>query len=224
MKILIAIPTYDGKLPVEVVRCILEEQTVATAAGDELQTRFLPGCSHPAMGRNQLVQEFLDSDADRMVFVDADITWRIGDLLKLAHKPVDLVGGAYRLKMEPEGYPVGWNKKPELWANEHGLLEVELLPTGFLAMNRAVFERFSEKHGDRSFAHMGHMLYAYFQMPYHRDLGMCGEDFFFCIEYRQAGGQVWLDPELELTHWDGNIKYPGHIGRWLKNRPLQLAA
>ena len=124
MKIFVAIPVFDGKLPVEVVRAILNEQTIASMSGDELSFCFLPNCSHAAMGRNQLAQNFIDSDADRLVFLDADVTFSEGSILKIARHPVDFVGGAYRYKFETENYPVGWLDKKELWANLNELVKL----------------------------------------------------------------------------------------------------
>jgi hypothetical protein len=217
MKILVAIPVYDGKLPVETVRCLHNEQTAALLGGDHLQITFLPACSHPAMGRNQLAQEFMDSDCDRLVFLDSDVTFEPGLLLKIAHSPVDFVGGAYRYKMEFENYPIGWLDKPELRANEHGLLEVASLPGGFLSLSRRVFETLKAAHPDRGYEHFGKRAHCYFQMKFQDGL-LYGEDSGFCKEWRDMGGEVFLDPELALTHWDFNRPYPGHIGNWLKRR------
>ena len=218
MKILIAIPTYDGKLFVEGVRCLIEEHAVAAANGDELLVKFLPSCSHPAMGRNQLAHEFMESDAERLVFLDSDLTWALGALVRVAHQPVDFVGGGYRFKFKTENYPVGWlTEKDELWSDENGLIEVASLPTGFLSLSRKVFDDFREHYGDRWFTHFDHSLYCYFSMPW-VDGEMYGEDSFFCKEYRDMGGKIYLDPGLGLAHWDGNIPYPGNIGEWLKNR------
>jgi hypothetical protein len=217
MRILVATPVYDGKLQVESVRCLLDEQIHALGGGDEVAFRFLPACSHPAMGRNQLAQEFMESGYDRLVFLDADVTFSPGALVKIAKHPVDFVGGAYRFKFNEENYPVGWLNKPDLWANEHGLLEVQTLPGGFLSLSRNVFERLKSAHPERSYEHFGKHAHAYFQMPFHNG-ALYGEDSFFCKEWRDAGGQVWLDPELTLTHWDFNKPYVGHIGKWLKRR------
>lgn len=68
MKILVSIPTYDGKLQVEVVRCLLNEQLLAVQNGVDIQYRFLSNCSHAAMGRNQLASDFMNSDCDKMFF------------------------------------------------------------------------------------------------------------------------------------------------------------
>lgn len=221
MKIFVAIPTYDGKIGIETVRCLLNEQAASGLSGDELKVALLAGCSLIPMGRNQLAQEFMDSDADRLVFVDADVSWEPGALLKIAHASPDVVGGAYRYKQETEGYPVGWLAKKELWSDEHGLLEVASLPGGFLAINRSAFETLKAAHADRSYTHFGHKVHCFFHAPF-ADGRLYGEDAAFCRDWAECGGTIWLDPELTLTHWDGNRPYAGTIGRWLQGRAQSL--
>jgi len=220
MKILVAIPTYDGKLHVEIVKALLDEQVIAMSFGDELLFQFLPGCSHPAMGRNQLAQQFMDSEAERLIFLDSDVTFDPGSIVKIAQYPVDFVGGAYRFKMKDENYPVGWispDVQPFLQANEYNLLEVSTLPGGFLSLSKKVFETLKAKHPDREYEHFGKKAHCYFQMPFEGQL--YGEDSFFCKEWRECGGKVFLDPEISFTHWDFSpVPYKGHIGNWLKSR------
>lgn len=218
MKIFVAIPVYDGKLQVESVRALMNEQAVALMSGDDIQVRFLSNCSHAAMGRNQLAQEFMDSDCDRLVFLDADVTFEPGQLLKIAHAKSDFVGGAYRYKMDFENYPVGWlHDQKQLYANQHGHLEVATLPGGFLSLSKNVFQTLKEKFPERSYQHFGKTAHCYFQMLF-ADGFLCGEDSYFCKEWRDCGGQVFLDPELTLTHWEYNKPYVGHIGNWLKSK------
>lgn len=219
MKVHVAVPAYDGKVCVETARALLNEQTAALVAGIELEVSFAPGCSLITAARNQIVAGFLNTDADRLVFIDSDVSWEPGELLKLASHPVDFVGGAYRYKQEPEAYPVGWiTERAELIADpETGLLEVDTLPAGFLALNRAVFERLHEAFPGRDYEHFGQTFTAYFHAPY-RDGRLYGEDAAFCADWRAIGGEVWLDPELSLTHVGGVNRYAGHIGDWLRNR------
>lgn len=217
MKILVAIPVYDGKLPVETVRCLLQEQTAALVNGDDFSVRFLPACSHPAMGRNQLANDFMESDADRLVFLDSDVTFEPGSIVKIAHHPVDFVGGAYRFKLDSEQYPVGWADGEQIPMNRIGLCLVSTLPGGFLSLSKKVFETLKNAHPDRQYEHFGKHAHCYFQMPFTGG-HLYGEDSYFCKEWRDTGGQVWLDPELSLTHWDFNKPYKGHIGNWLRSR------
>lgn len=217
MKISVGIPVYDGKLTLPLANCLLTEKSVAQQVGLRITFRFLPSCTNLAMGRNQIVKEFLASDDERLIFLDADVTCEPGALTRLAHHPVDVVGGAYRVKQEETLYPVGFLDQDELWANEHGLIEVAMVPTGFLSITRKAFELFREKFPGREYESRGEMNYCYFQIPY-RDGALYTEDAYFCREYREAGGKVFLDPELSLTHWAGDRPYPGHIGNWLRGR------
>lgn len=218
MKIFVAIPVYDGKLQVQTVKCLLEEQILAALNGDEIQFVFLPSCSVPADGRNQLVQSFIESECEKIIFLDSDITFDMGSLLKIAHHPVDLVGGAYRYKETNENYPVSF-LKDDLWSDSNGLIEVETLPTGFLAISKTVFEKIRNANPDREYNHSGYKKFCYFQMVF-KDGVMHSEDSYFCKEWRESGGKVYLDPEIALVHWDFKpTPFHGHVGNWLKNRP-----
>lgn len=216
MKIYVAIPVYDGKLQVQTVKCLLDEQRLALGVGDVISVSFLPSCSVPAHGRNRLVGDFLKTDFDRLIFLDADITFEPGDLVKLSHMPVDFVGGAYRYKNKVERYPVGFIPG-EMWTNKLGLMEVETIPTGFTSFSRNIFEVFKNKYKDRYYIHQDEKQYCFFQMVF-ADGFMHSDDSWFCKEWRKIGGKVYLDPEISLTHWDFNIPYPGHIGKFLKSQ------
>jgi len=214
MKISVGIPIYDTKLQMQTVAALLTETSIATSLGDELRVRFLPSCCNLALGRNQLVKEFLDSSDERLVFLDADITFEPGALIKIAHQKADFVGGAYRLKQETENYPVGWIPG-DLWSNKDGLIEVAMLPTGFLSLSRNVFSRFREAYPGREYEISGQKRYCYFQIPY-REGQLYTEDAYFCREWKAMGEEIFLDPNLLLTHWDQNKPYQGHIGNWLR--------
>ena len=217
MKIIVGIPVYDGKLQVETVTKLLDEKIKALNLGDDLQVRFISNCSHAAMGRNQLAQDFMDSDAERLIFLDSDVTFNPGDLIKIAHSPLDFVGGCYRYKTELEQYPIGWLPQPQLMMNRIGLIEVLSLPGGFLSLSRKVFEDLRAAHPERAYSHFGKSMHCWFQMLF-TEGHLYGEDSYFCKEWRDLGGQVWLDPELELTHWDFNRPFKGRIGDWIKSQ------
>lgn len=204
------------------------EQAAAFANGDDFSVNFLSSNAGIVQGRNQLATEFMDSGFDRLIFLDSDVTWELGSIVKLAHHPVDFVGGCYRLKRKEEQYPIAWIRGTagqefrgiDLGDNK-ALLEVEGVPTGFLSLSRKVFETMLEKRPRDLTTQCGHKCYAFFQMPV-MDGHLYGEDFFFCREWQELDGKIYLDPELKLTHWDFNpTPHVGHIGNWLKNRSNQ---
>lgn len=217
MNISVGIPVYDSKLQMQSVLALLAEVSLASRLGHSLTVRFLPSCTNLALGRNQLVKEFLESKDEKLIFLDADVTFEPGDLLKLAHYPVDLVGGAYRLKLSDEKYPVGWLDKKELWCDENGLLEVAMIPTGFMCLSRKVFETFKEKRPNREYEIQGNKVYCFFQIPYWGGQ-LFTEDAYFCHEWKALGGKIYLDPMLTLTHWEFNKPFTGNIGKFLKSR------
>lgn len=216
MKIIVAIPVYDSKLFCKTINCLMGEQYVANKLGDELHVEFLPNCSHPAMGRNQLADAFMKSDYDKIIYLDSDITFEIGALIKLAHLPKDYVGGCYRFKLEKESYPISY-LPGHREADEFGLIEVGVIPGGFTCLSRKVFEDLKKAHPEREFTHMGQTLHCYYQTPFAN--GLHSEESFFASDWRSTGGKVFLCPELTITHWDFNpVPYTGNIGRWLKSQ------
>lgn len=215
MKLFVAIPAYSRSLTCETARSLLSEQGAAFVSGVELQVAFIPGTSLITQARNQAVAEFLASDADRMVFVDADVAWEPGALLKIGAAQRDFVGGAYRFKTFVEDYPVHWiAERGELWADpDTGFLEVAALPGGFLSLSRDVFSRLAAAFPERTYEHGGRIFHAFFHCPPGQ-----GEDGAFCADWRAIGGEVWLDPTPTLTHVDGAHSYTGCIGDWLRSR------
>src|SRR5690606_21485196 len=120
------------------------------------------------------------------------------------------VGGCYRLKQAEEKYPIAFLDKDEIWSNEQGLIEVAMLPTGFLCISRDAFTKFREAYPDRTYESRGQESYCYFQIPY-REGALYTEDSYFCREWREIGGKIFLYPDLTLTHWQFNTPYVGNI-------------
>ena len=224
MRILVAIPIYDGRIHAEIVNCLMREQREAFRSGDEIELCISHGSAGIAQARNLLATQFLDGNYDRLLFLDNDVTWETGDLLKLCKMPVEFVGGCYPLKRVGERYPIAFlpNTPPfqgiDL-GNNTALIEVEGLPTGFLALSRSVFEKMLKASPDRGLTEqLGQKCYCFFEMPY-VDGHLYGEDLYFCRKWIEMGEKIYLYPELSLTHWDFRpTPHQGHIGNWLKNR------
>ncbi len=198
------------------VACLLAETSIAQAIGVELKVNFMPACTNLALGRNQLVKEFLASDAEKLVFLDADVTFEPGALVRLAMHPVDFVGGAYRLKTNDERYPILLLNEPKK-LGPNGIVEVAMVPTGFLCLTRDVFEKFEAAYPDRHYTIDGVKNYCYFQIPY-SDGALYTEDSYFCKEWCAIGGQIYLDPTPTLTHWQFNTPYVGKFESWVKSQ------
>ena len=155
--------------------------------------------------RNLCVNSFLYSSVDftHLMFIDADIAWEPKSLLALLNRDEDVVGGMYASKHMPTRV-IANIIGPKM---ENGLTEVDKIGTGFLLIKRHVFEKldahpsvklFGWENGMPSDSQKG-LLKTYFDTSV-RDGRYLSEDWFFCENWRDLGGKVWLDTNVQLAH------------------------
>jgi hypothetical protein len=219
--VFIAIPAYTGQLHMATVRSLMTDIIALIQRGDKFT--LYDDCGSALIGdtRGVLVAQFLASDADVMVFLDNDICWEAGALLKLIDHPVDCVAGGYRHRRDPESYSIVWRTDvAQLHADpQTGLLEVWGVPAGFLKLSRKMLIEMVEQYPDTEFyaeQAPNKKAWALFD-PYRIGKHKMGEDIAFCRRWRDMGGKVWLDPEIKMGHI-GFKTFEGHIGNWLRNR------
>lgn len=214
--VFISIPCGDGTIHAPCVAALFEGTQMLDAAGFNVTLSLEAGNCHVDDARNSQVREFLKSDATDLVFIDADVGFRPEDLLKLVSVDRDVVAGVYPKKEDVEDFPV--RALPgEIWADADGLVEVEGVPTGFLRIKRHVLERLR----DKAVSFIGQ---AGDPVPYHviferivaGNKRMSG-DYTFCHKWRQMGGLIHVDPEMEFTH-TGNKTWGGSLGAYWKRK------
>lgn len=208
--IYVGIPCLDGKPHAATVDSLLAEQFFCQQHGHHLLVEWEIGCSLIGDTRNRLAKRFLATkECKAMVFVDADISWPPGALLRLFQSRKNVIGGTYRPKEPTVRFHV--RGEPEKVGK---LYRVEGLPGGFLKISRKAFGQMNPK---AYLAGDGTPTKDFFPMGFHRGT-YYGEDYGFCRLYRQSGGDVWLDPSLILRHHDGMNVYSGDPRTWLKER------
>lgn len=212
MKIFVGIPAYDHKIHAATVMALLDEQFHAKKQGHSFRINTVLGNSAIHIARDQVAQDFLDSDCDTLFWLDADVAWPRGALTSLATRKEEFVGACYPYKQEPLAFPVTWRAN-EIAKNESGLCEAYTLPGGFLATKRSVFKKLKEAFPGREYDRWGRKYNGFFHCPPGN-----GEDSTFCDDWRKIGGTVWVDIELTLSHWDGGRVYSGSLGNWLRSR------
>jgi hypothetical protein len=219
--VFIAVPAYSGEVAVPTMTSIERARDEAAAAGWKCTVALRPGDSMVHRGRNTLLTDFIDSGMTDLVFWDADVACAPGAFMRLLSHPVDFVGGAYRFRMDPEGYAIR-SIGPLTGDPATGLLtNSELaLPAGFLRVTRAAVDRMVAAHPDLwARDRNGRRLVWMFDFLL-IDHEAFSEDFVFCQRWREAGGTVWLDPELPLHH-SGQKTFSGVYSHFLGR---QLAA
>ena len=221
MNIWIAIPSYTGQVHIGTMRSILTDYTTLIDRGDSV-TIYDECCSALiADARAEIVAHFLASDAEMLVFVDADVAWEAGALINLVDYPVDFVSGIYPMRKDPIEYSVAWDEsKAELWADENGLLDVDAVPAGFMKMSRVMLEQMTE-HYRADLEHYSknapdNKVVALFD-PYWEVDKKFGEDYSFCKRWKAIGGKVLIDPDITMAHV-GLKTFAGNLSAWLKGR------
>jgi len=208
MLVAVGIPCIDGKPHSNLVDSLLAESIIGYGQGVYFLTMWELGCSLVGVARNKLAKRFLDSNADCLVMVDADMSWTGGELARLAKRSEDVVGGTYRAKTDDVKFHIRGIPEPK-----GDLLKVEGLPGGFMKISRHALETMqAEPYTDNG---TGVEMRDWFPVGMHKG-EMWGEDYAFCRQWRDSGGEVFLDPSIKLRHHDGLRSYSGDVLEWLE--------
>ncbi len=211
--VFLAIPSY-GPMPGGTVYSLWNAQVALRAAGIRVDLHLITGHCHVDDARNDLVRAFLETDAEMLIFIDADIGFDAVDLVKLIRHDRDIVAGGYPLKQDPLEFPI----RPipgEIWSDKDGLVEVEGVPTGFLKIRRRVLELLAAE---------AEQFHARRDLPGRRKIpvvferaviqsGRWSGDYNFCRKARGLGYKIYVDPEMELTH-SGENHWAGSLGAY----------
>lgn len=208
-KVFIAIPCKYGNFRIEMVGSLVTDLGSLHAHDIRWMMRGWAGDTFIQRVRNGLIGMFMETDATDFFFIDDDVGWEPGAMVRLLSHPVDIVGAAYRAKGDDTiGYPM----RPLNWRDtnspammdrdpETGLIEVDALGGGFLRFSRSAIMQMIEFRKDEWFTAKGIKCWDLCdveRLPNHGDYE--GEDYSLCNTARAAGLKVWLDPDLRMMH------------------------
>jgi ketosteroid isomerase-like protein len=203
-KVFIGIPAYDGKLNIKTAFALAKLTPVALQHGVSLYLGHMSGCSIITMARNALVNEFLKTDADELLFIDADVIVQPDDVLRLLAQSEgrDILVGMYPRRASDKNFFLDlYRDDTESLVFDGPLLRVKRAGTGFMLIKRYVIESLIAAHpewnvenrsGDGSVA-------AVFDFAI-KDGKYVGEDYLFCDRATEAGFKCWVDVEISLPH------------------------
>jgi hypothetical protein len=226
----LAVPAYTGEISVQTAHSLIAAAAALTAAGVMVTTDFVAGCCYLDQVRNILAANFLASEATDLLFIDADVGFDADAALKLALTTRPVVAGVYPKKVPPrkgteapEEYPVDF-ENDQLMIDEDGLIEAAHVATGFLKINRGVFEKISRVVPEYLHKDSGRerMLKRFFRCDV-RDGVYWGEDFQFCQDWLALGGRIFITPEIDFQHVGPHV-WRGNWGNWVRSEAVQAAA
>lgn len=221
-KVVFCIPTYQR--PAQACLDSLEASVpLIEAAGYEHGAIFEIGNAYISAARATMLRAALTANADMVVFIDDDVSWRPDDLVKLIKTPGEVVGGTYRTREDDPNY-MGRihqdNNGKALNIREDGCIEMTALPAGFLKINKDCVTHFMLSYPELCYGTPWNYTVDLFNHGAYKGLWW-GEDYSFCRRWRDSGGKVWCVPDMNLDHnaRDGKRVWRGNFHEYLMRQP-----
>ena len=202
----ICMPCYGGQLTESTFMSFIKWANACRQLGIDWTVETMTNESLISRARNTLTAKFLTTPGStHLMFIDADIGWEPWHLLVLLDAQKDVVGGLYPMK----SLPVKWcvNGIPgKVEDPNSNLIEVTKTGTGFLLIRREVFEKLNAHPAVRHFNNdiglpkeLDPHMKTYFDTAV-RENRYYSEDWTFCENWRDLGGQIWVDKRVLLKH------------------------
>lgn len=189
-------------------------------AGWEEGAVYEIGNPYISAARAIMTRKALDAKADVIVYIDHDLSWAPQDLLTLIETPGDVVAGTYRFKKEPEEYMGAIlsrsDNRPVVRAD--GCIKADRVPAGFLKVTKEAIDRFMTAYPDLCYGPKYNPSVDLFNHGAHKGVWF-GEDYAFSRNWVDAGGEIWLVPNLTITHHSPEQAYPGNFHRFMMAQP-----
>ena len=229
LHLVIGTPMYGGMCTSEYTDSLLKLSESCNKSGVKLTTIFLGNESLIQRGRNTIAHHFMNlPDATHLLFIDADIKFRVEDIVKMIKADKELIIGPVALKgynweqirmaalagdddIGRTGGVFNINTLPGIeMENEETPFEIEHGGNAFMLIRRDCLQALEPQtpiytNGGRSLPD-GVEIKDYFRVEINKDTNhLLSEDYFFCHSYRQIGGKVWCAPWVETGHFGSHL-------------------
>lgn len=144
-----------------------------------------------ANNRNSLVEHFLMTEYEWLLFIDSDIMPPF-NVLEMTKNRKDICSGVCYQWQEDKLIPVVYKRESNHYRifyniDENDVVEVDGVGAGCLLINRKAFETIKK---------------PYFMFEYDdKGLAISGEDFYFCEKAKKAGFKIWVDRKMICDHY-----------------------
>lgn len=224
MHVRIATPMYGGNCKGIYVDSVMNLTFQLAREGHQVSFSKIFNESLITRARNNLVYEFMESDADVLLFIDADEGFSHEDVVRMLKSDKEVIGGIYPMKN------INWDLVAAAaqtgrknLSDYSGIFALNMLPgentfrldepvevtevaTGLMAIKRSVFEKlepFCPKYalnGSNAEFNMDKMVTEFFATSITEDGILLSEDYHFCRLFRKHGGRVYAAPWVNVVH------------------------
>ena len=246
--IMVATPVHS-ECSIHYTQSLLELQKWAFKEKVKLQFNLMKS-SLITQGRNMCVSAFLNSEATHLLFIDSDISFNAEAASRLIAADKEVISIPYPLK------DMNWSKGLSMIKNnkiqteqdlrnkafyrypfkvpdnnkiqiKDGVIEVTHSPTGFMMIQRSVFDKMIAHYGDSMKIDQDQVIngkneklknfYNFFDTMYIPEKRhYLGEDFAFCKRWKDMGGKCYAWIFDYITHV-GEHQYTGRFADELIN-------
>jgi len=207
-KLAIAIPSYREVVPTDSAISLAMLTLALYSHG--VTVLFMRDLANGLVGhaRNRLAQSFLESDCNKILWLDDDIYYQPEDIMKLLSWSTlyPFVIASYRMKYPDKlkfPHKIRHDSEKNVFLNEHGLVEVYDVPAGCMIIDRSVFERIqplTRKYQVSKDEGADEQYDEFFSVDI-RDGILTGEDVVFSRFWTESlQEKIWLDPDIVLEH------------------------
>lgn len=218
MKVVFCIPTLTRPYQVTLDSLAASLPLIEQAGWDHAMVSEI---GNPYIGgaRAAMLRKALDAGADVIVFIDHDLSWEPSAMLKLIETKGDVVAGTYRFKTPDELRYMGTvddnaDGTPKVRAD--GCIKAMRVPAGFLKITKEAVSRFMQAYPHLVYGPAYHPSVDLFNHGAHKG-AWWGEDYAFSRNWIDAGGEIWLVPNINLNHHTTQDVFPGNFHEYLLN-------
>lgn len=221
MKVAFAIPTLSKPYQVTLDSLAASVPLLDEAGIDHVMVSAV-GCPYISVARATMLRKALDAAVDVIVFIDHDVSWAPRDLLTLIATEGDVAAGTYRFKkpeVEYMGQVLSDERGRPMVRDSDGALAAFCTPAGFLKVTRQAVQTFIRAFPELCYGDPCSPGVDLFNHGAHKGVWY-GEDYAFCRRWREAGGEVWLVPDMQIDHHGGDgTVYAGNFHEFLLRCP-----
>jgi hypothetical protein len=147
MRVALCTPSLDGKVQDEYALSLVQTAMACAKEGIELWPCGARGITVVHDARNHLVARALYEGADKVFFIDSDMSWRAEDFVRLVKSGEPLVAGVYQQRTRyfhgPLTFAAKFEQMPPV-VDADGLVRMAGMGTGFMCIDRSVFEKIAD--------------------------------------------------------------------------------
>lgn len=219
MKVVFCCPTVTRPYE-QFLEAMKAELPLLDAAGLDHKMVWEIGNPYISSARAIMLRKALDEQPDAIVFLDHDLSWKPGDLLRLIQTEGPVIAGTYRFKRDEEEYMgtirAAADGKPIV--RDDGCVRAEWVPAGFLKVTSQAVHDFMASYPELMFGSRYRPHIDLFNHGAHEWIWY-GEDYSFSRRWNERGGEIWVIPDLDLTHHGSDRPFPGNYHRYLLRQP-----